>query len=559
MTEAEELELLELEKQKAESAQPKPPATPSRAADTTAGQAFVENLGNAGTFGLGDEIGAGIQAGLGLLHGDTNVGQNYREALADNRRILHAANEQHPYASAAGGLTGGVLNTIATSPVALAKLGAVGKGASSLLNASKSATVLGRLGQAAKVGATTGALYGLGSNENDLTSGKLEDYLGAAKDTALGGAGGAAIGSTLQGAGELVKGAYGGITNALSEESLRNTAREQALKAAGYIQKDLNKLSQAQQDSIADTLLQQGIIKAGQKPDAVLPGARQLKATAGQAIGNVLGDADKAAEAGTAPPFRVGEMTDKLRANLLSKLDDPALKSQRSSLEDLISGYEALPTTETGFTSANKLKTNLAKTISKFQDAPAAQEWKVAAQGLMDDEIERQLEASRGPSALDALKDAKTQYGAAKETIKAASGAAKRMAGNSKIGLRDTITGAAVGGPAAASQLMHGNLVGAALSGAGGLATAYGAKLAREHGSSIAAVVADKLANGAAERAAAKIGRAASPQWIRGIQQTLANAAQRGPAAEAVTHYLLAQTDPMYQAVNEDDGLAMAP
>lgn len=101
---------------------------------------------------------------------------SYRQQRDDVRRGNEASEKAHGGMYLGGNLFGGAI----TAP---------------LMGGSGAGKTLGQLMlQGAKVGAATGAAYGFGSSKADLTSGRLEDWLQAAGDTALGGAGGAALG-----------------------------------------------------------------------------------------------------------------------------------------------------------------------------------------------------------------------------------------------------------------------------------------------------------------------------------------------------------------------------
>jgi hypothetical protein len=128
-------------------------------------------------FGFGDEINAGMRAGIrgvgNLVTGSApEFGANYDRALADERGRQKEFSEEHPVldtvASVAGGLVGGVPGA-----------GAV-KGAT---------TALGALGRAAGTGAAYGAAGGFGEGEggfqNRLESAGQGALAGAAIGTAL--------------------------------------------------------------------------------------------------------------------------------------------------------------------------------------------------------------------------------------------------------------------------------------------------------------------------------------------------------------------------------------
>jgi hypothetical protein len=155
------------------------------------------------TFGFDDEI-AGLAKGLI----DKGVGSKkdfwdiYKD-VRDSVRAEHAkAEEQHPVASFAGELAGGVI------PMALAPEGLIGAGAA------EGAGFLGKAKAMATTGAKVGALAGLGGSNADLTQG---DVMGAAKDTATGAASGAVLGAASQALGSTV-GKVAGIGNEYAKQ-----------------------------------------------------------------------------------------------------------------------------------------------------------------------------------------------------------------------------------------------------------------------------------------------------------------------------------------------------
>jgi hypothetical protein len=135
-------------------------------------------------FGFGDEINAGMRAGIrgigNLVTGNApEFGANYDRALADERKRQGEFAEEHPVldtvANVAGGLVGGVPGA------------GVVRGAT---------TALGTVGRAAGTGATYGALGGFGEGEGGFQN-RLES-------AAQGAAAGAAIGTALPVAGKVL-------------------------------------------------------------------------------------------------------------------------------------------------------------------------------------------------------------------------------------------------------------------------------------------------------------------------------------------------------------------
>jgi len=144
------------------------------------------------TFGFGDEVRAGTDAlvqGVGNLfrgsEGRPTMGEAYDKSLAASREQQQLDQSEHPYASTAGQIVGGVGSTVAGGAA---------------LGAGRAALGVGRLitnpvGRAAITGATTGGVTGFGEGEGGLAN----RATGAAEGAALGGVAGAGIGAAEQG------------------------------------------------------------------------------------------------------------------------------------------------------------------------------------------------------------------------------------------------------------------------------------------------------------------------------------------------------------------------
>ncbi|MFK3971119.1 lytic transglycosylase [Pseudomonas sp. NPDC087358] len=161
-----------------DQATPAPAAfTKPAAPEVGAGEAFVRGVGDGTTFGLQDEILAGLDAAVQPLisipengSAASTFGERYDENVANQRALLKAGQEQNPIASAAGNLAGGVIPALATG------------------GGSASASLAGTIGKGAAVGAGYGGLYGFGSAEGDAIERLPEAATGAAIGGLLGGA-----------------------------------------------------------------------------------------------------------------------------------------------------------------------------------------------------------------------------------------------------------------------------------------------------------------------------------------------------------------------------------
>lgn len=179
LSEAEELELLELEAEEAKAAPPEDEAAPAPqpvSADwlTSLGR----GLGQGATFGFGDEINGLIQA---LATSGGTFGDRYRQERDSFRRENDDAKRAHGGWYLGGTIAGGL-------PAAIASGGRLGP----------QATLAQIAGRGALAGGATGLASGLGGSDADLTQG---EYLQAGKDAGLSGLLGLGLGAGIPAAG----------------------------------------------------------------------------------------------------------------------------------------------------------------------------------------------------------------------------------------------------------------------------------------------------------------------------------------------------------------------
>ncbi|MDA7085492.1 hypothetical protein PH586_03680 [Pseudomonas sp. SA3-5] len=165
-----------------------------------AGRSMLRGINDGLTFGFADEISSALSATINPITGSGNDADTWRERYDLNvegeRALDRQAREQHPAASAAGGIAGGMLPAALTAgssllPSASKSLaGPLSRAASEAAPTLRQAAVEG-----SAVGAGYGGLYGLGSAEGDL----LERAPGAVEGAALGAAVGAAAPAILGG------------------------------------------------------------------------------------------------------------------------------------------------------------------------------------------------------------------------------------------------------------------------------------------------------------------------------------------------------------------------
>lgn len=177
--------------------------------DVGTGTAAIRGVGNGITFGLQDEILAGLDATVQPLFSIPENGssadswrERYDENVKNQRAQLATGQEQHPYVSAAGDIVGGIAPALVTGGASLA------------------ATTTGRaIAKGAGVGAAYGGAYGFGSAEGDVG----DRVPGALQGAALGGIVGAALPAVV-GAAKAVKNAA--VNPEVRAQALLNRAME---------------------------------------------------------------------------------------------------------------------------------------------------------------------------------------------------------------------------------------------------------------------------------------------------------------------------------------------
>jgi len=151
-------------------------------------------------------------------------------------------------------------------------------------------------------------------------------------------------------------------------------------------------------------------------------------------------------------------------------------------LKKMIEGYRQMADEGMSFSQASEVKGNLHSMINKFFDAKPNQKAKVAIQGILDDEIQRQMGHAIGPEKLSKYAKLKSDDAAVIAAHRAAKNATRGSIGNNPITPMDAV--------AAAGAAASGN--GAAL--AKGMGAMGATHLLSTRGSSAAAVGASDLA-----------------------------------------------------------------
>lgn len=538
---------------------------------STALESGVRGAVQGATLGFGDEIFGRMRAWGDELTGQTKlpVEENYKQIRDDQRQKNALASKDNPKSYLGGNLAGSVATAFVPG------MGAI-KGAS--------------VAKTAIQGAAIGGLAGGGLSEaNPFESPKsLKEF---ATDVGTG----AAIGGVLSGAGAA---AAKGIKK-LAPESLRAYAEKRALTAAGFMAKDIKKLSPKQQQEIGRHLLNEKVVTAFASLDDVIERSSAGKDAAGGAIGNALQTVDdhvKELVSGIDSgkflngasneqkaiakkyvtdnfQFNMQNVGKRIRDELIApNSDNPLVKNELSRLASLSEDFGSKNAKSLGF--GNIIKSTQGKQ-TRFQSETVPEEFKQDVYRIIKEELEDavgrtgNLEsgisklssmskaksgsrligdgspeaidiAKRNSQALGDYKNAKDLYGAMKAAQKASSDRLGQTNVNRTVSLTDYIAGGAgmvSGGPAPAVALGALN------------------KLARKYGASTQAISADKLANGiqavqevTTDQLAKAIGSmvSKSPTLAKRVGGTIAKAATEGKSSLVAVHYALMK-DPEYR------------
>lgn len=171
-------------------------------------QAVARGFSDMATFGTTDEVAGFINSMI--------KGTPYEQERDRLRKGLKDAEEQHPIATMAGGVVGGIGSSL---------------GVGAALNAGKATTVGARAIEGAKLGAIEGGAYGAGSGEG--VTGRIG---GAAKNAGIGGVVGGATPAALEGARRAVRTVLANPISNISgkaNEFLGSEALYKALQRAG--------------------------------------------------------------------------------------------------------------------------------------------------------------------------------------------------------------------------------------------------------------------------------------------------------------------------------------
>ncbi len=454
-------------------------------------ESFGRGARQGSTLGFGDEMGGGVQAFLAKMANmapegsmewagisndfDHDVKGVYKHARNAERHGDEAAKKDHSNWYLGGELAGAMAIPVPGGPVAGFSKAAIAK----------------TMAQ----GALMGAGYGLGSSNADLLKGNLR---GAAKDTALGGvlgAGGGALGKGVEAlgtnlVGPLFKKAGGGVKNWLEE-----TAAERALKAAGYINKDIKPLARRDLGLLHERgrdLLDLGVIRPGRKVDDVASRLSEKYGEVADSMEQLLSKADSSGHS-----FDLRPTLSRAKAEILDPLTvngaiDPAVTSEASEISKLLGEYADLAAPNSGgikFKDANAIKSRLQGQLhwgNPFSDAsPNKEKYLKQLQHILLDEVDSQIDGAAGKPVGDAFRQAKQKYGAIVEALDKAKQGVAREVGNNAVSSFDYLFNTLGGAGGISSGSPYPLLATAGLTAA--------KNLAKDRGSSLTAVAANKL------------------------------------------------------------------
>lgn len=530
---------------------PNKPATEvPKAQKITPVESVIAGASQGISFGFDDEAIGAVRAAIGKATGDDqNYSDLYKKYRDEQRNFTKQAQQDNPWSFFAGNAAGTVGSAIAVP------FGAIGEGA----------TAAARIGRAATLGGVTGA----GLSENNPLDSPTKAF-GFVKDVGEG----AAIGGALQGAGEglgtAARTLIGGDTS-----GIRNFSQQKALAAAGFMAKDLNKLSPAQQEAIGSTLLDKKVVTALSSLNDVADAAQGLKEDAGNRIGEALKNVDNmvvdakqrtsqlpiSAEDKTAVnnfldenfSFNMKRVGQRIKSEIIQpNANDPTVSGELNKLGALADDFESKPPQSLEFGNTIKGRQGAA---TKFNSDTIPQMFKKEIYGIIKDELDQTVAKTgnlaaglRGimgdvgefgdietanSAASEAYQSGKNDYMAGKVAENAATDRAAKVANNRTAGLSTYIAGAA--------GLAHGGLVeGAALGALNKVATRFGAPLQ--------AVAADKLADGI-EAVVSQ-----SPRLLRQISPILEDAASKGNKALIGVHLELMNSNPQYKYLMLNQG-----
>lgn len=471
-------------------------------------ESFLRGGGQGLSFGFGDEMTGAVES----LFTD----KAYTEARDESRAANTAAREANPWTYGGSEVGGAVIPSLVA---ALASGGtatpAVGANAMRMLAPT---TIKGM--------AALGAVDAAGHSEEDLTKGEVIPFL---EDVGMGAGVGAAAGA----AGKLVtKGA-----RMFRADELADIAQTRGAKALGTPKRmwsDPKLAAQAKND--AQLMLDNDVIKWSSSFSDMAEDVTKLKSDTGKAIGSYLESVDMRGKF-----FDVRKAVADLdamrpRSSTSGKLlTKGAYADINNTIDTAIDTVKAHGRANLSFEDANSVKGTLQDLANWNSNKNATLlDKKVAGtfRQSVDDALESVSNTPKNADAFEGFLDDKKIYGATNRAEDSLWGRVGADNANKTASLTDTV----LAGP----MLAEGGIGPTAL-------TLAAKKTAERYGNQAIAQGANKLAKISANTLEPLI--KSSPQLFGKFLPALQQAAARGSEDLAVTHYLLSQSDPEYQAL----------
>lgn len=489
----------------------------------------------------------GIKAAVGGLFGvnqadDRDVQEYQAKRNAYRERDEQAWEERPGYYG-----TGGALGVGAGFLGGGAAVTGLGKALAPAAGASR----LARGGNAARVGAATGAVQGVGGGTDaqgqpDLGTG---DVAGVRNQAEVGGLLGGLFGAGGEEAADFLR---------RSAPKIQEMAGERAAKATGTMLADQRKLAKKPGGVAAfgNRLLEEGVVTAGASLDDIAERSASQKKAMGQGIGDILDKLDQFGEAvakgtGGQTDVPLGMNMDTFATRVQSELIEPLRKtSTGNQTADLIAQELDAMRTHYGkkgfipFKAANAEKSALDDVIYRGNKALSDDPKLVARQELrriLNTQIENDADQLVGkfmPEFKDQFRSLKSGYGTMADASRISADKVSRNQANRIISPSDygTMIGGGIGGVVAAGGNPLGALAGLALGAAN--------NLGRNRGPQMTASSLNKLG-----KALQRNGQAFSK--YAGI---LSAAANKGDESLELAHYALFQSDPEYRNLVDTQG-----
>lgn len=467
-----------------------------RAAKTSMGESAVAGGAQGASMGAADEIAGGLGAVKDLLHGDTDVIDNYRKNRDNARYMDDVAQMANPKTFMAANMAGAIGSGVIGAG-ALAKSGVDGV---------RAATMLGGLDAA-------------GQSEADLTKGEVRKF---ANDVGKG----AALGGSLQVGSDVIAESLSPAMKYIKDK-LAGKAEERAVKALDPIlsqQEMLNRKDTA--GKLGRSLLDEDVVQFGSSTKDMLPRVEGMLSKKGARIGEIRDEVQRAGHGVDLSSLKEKGIVDNLAANsggIQSKADETA--AYLNDVTRLNDGglYGPIRTIDEIQDVIKDLSKKLDFNKAVIDTTPD----KHAAMTLRGDLVGKVDEAIKGydPKLLAEHQGLKDQYALFKDSEKILDKSVARHARNKDFGLSDLLV----------ANLPRGNSV--AQDGLLKTAAAIGHKLARERGNATLAVTLDTLSR--------------QPERFGKFAGKLLEAAKRGEAAVTATHFILMK-DPEYKAIVEE-------